>query len=241
MLLLDNPVVPMGFEFTFQPKVSLTRRKADKYILRKLEQGLEAKLDKLGNLGFYPDFGNLEVNSPVFTKTEAILKYYSALWELVKDDFVVKLDDWTGGGCHIHANCNEAFALKVQKVLYHNHYLSWAFNDPYDDINACPLPYADELNTYNKAYLVRFAGRQLKGNTTIEFRFFDNPNSLEELVAYVKTVNTIFAMAKTGKYPKDGPVNAYIKSFEAFKKTANIKFSNERLLGRLELEGVSHA
>lgn len=239
MLLLANPVVPLGFEFTFQPKVSLPRAKADKYILRKLEQGLEAKLDKLGNLGFYPDYGNLEVNSPVFTDTQAILNYYSALWELVKGDFVVKLDDWTGGGCHIHADCNKAMAEKIHKVIYHNHYLSWAFNDPYDNINANPLPFP-ELNTIWKDYAVRFAGRQLKGKTTIEFRFFDNPNSLEELVAYVKTVNTIFDMAKTGDYPKEGPVKGYTKAFDAFKKRAKITFSNQRLVERLEIEGVCH-
>ncbi len=238
-MYIENPVVPIGFEFTFEPPELMKRIDADAYIIEKVEAGtrLHKPLERM-SLGFYPDYGCLEINSPVFRNTEKIVAYYEKLLKLLKGDFIIKHKISTGGGCHIHSDVeDEEHALRIGQIIRNRPYLCYAFNDPMDDWNANPLGRGwKSAFDYDKSAGIRYAGEQLKGGFTVEFRFFDNPKKTEELVAYVHAVNHVYKLAKNEEKNITVPPNKFVSEFNKFKKDAGIVFSNSRLLQRLKNE-----
>ncbi len=222
----------MGFEFTFEHKTMNTASKLQKWGEHKCKPNC---------LGWYIEgSGQLEINSPVFTEEDAVIKYYNYLRKYLGKDFIPKRDDSTGGGCHIHANVKDHHHVKrIMAVMYNRPYLSWALNDPQDNFNAEPLTGSCDWRA-----CCHDAGEQLKGGKTVEFRMFDNPKNTTELRMFMRIVNYIYFLARKeepyrrllGNSPKKQILATGVEEFNAFKTKAGITFSNQRLLDRIALE-----
>lgn len=242
----------MGFEFTFEHVDCRVTTKNSYTKLYNLLMRMKEDLDKIKCHGWYVEnSGQIEINSPVFSESNDVLEYYNYLRSKLGKKFVPKNDDSTGGGCHIHADYkNESQFKNIYDVMYNRPYLAWAFNDPYDNTNAEPLgfhtlyDFAPSEYYSEKGYCINQAGEQLKGGETVEFRMFDNPANLDELTSFMQTVNHVYDLAQhkepssrlSASAIRENIKNHGLTGFNQFKKEANIKFSNKRLLQRIALE-----
>jgi hypothetical protein len=192
----------LGFEFTFLYKY----QKKDYPnpiggIVEAVEEELQINSEhSKKSFHVHQDQGILEINSPPFSNLDDVKIFYQWMMKHVsRYPLVPSLPTQMGGGCHIHFavdnfKLNQKFLVNLFRDSNNRPYFSWMFNDPYDNESAEPQKWKQNwmknnvIDCYagNKGSMLRIDERcPGQKPTTVEFRIFDMPKNLNQLVDFI--------------------------------------------------------
>lgn len=248
---IDFPLIrPMGFEFTFEKKMTWKDYRNSNYSYTHSQfflRGMGIPVSGGDNDGC------LEVHSPIMYWASDVVNYFSMVKKLLPEsDFLTKNPWSTGGGMHIHVNLHPTkigvkgeqsllLGASLAKVCHNRPWLTPAFQNPRDDDSAEWISFSEFTKGSPHSPGILLGGNKHKAIrfdddlNTMEFRFFDNPKDKTELVTFLKVANSLLELA-LGEEEKlvENPFLTMREDWEKFKAKVIPEYSNERFDERMK-------